>query len=261
MNQDRIVAIVQARMGSSRLPGKVLADVGGQPLLQHVLDRARRIKGIDEVMVATTTRPEDQGLRRAVAGWGVRCLAGNAEDVLDRYAMASRQCDATVIVRITADCPLLDPVVAAQVVALRQRIGAEYASNVHPPTFPDGLDVEAFTVAALKRAWTLARRPSEREHVTSYLWTHPDQFSMANLTHTEDLSALRWTVDERADLELVRAIYARLPTARWAEAGLAEVLAAVRAEPPLGTMNAGIARNAGYARSLKRDAEWEAAHP
>ena len=224
-----VVAIVQARMGSSRLPGKVLLDIAGAPMLWHVVQRARRATTLDRVLVATSTATADD----AVATWcvttGVECFRGSEPDVLDRYYQAATQAGADVVVRLTADCPLLDPAVIDRVVTCFLTGSYDYVSNVAPPTFPDGLDTEVFYLAALQRAWQEAHKPSEREHVTPYLRQHPEFFRLGNVTHSTDLSALRWTVDEPADLAFVRAVYSSEGT----ECGLDDICALLAHQPTL----------------------------
>ncbi|HEU5195173.1 MAG TPA: aminotransferase class III-fold pyridoxal phosphate-dependent enzyme [Methylomirabilota bacterium] len=248
-----IAAIVQARMGSSRLPGKTLIDVAGRPLLGHLVDRARRIPGLDAVVIATTDRPADRAILQFAAAEGLPVYAGSEDDVLDRIHQAAQRFGVSVVVRVTPDCPLLDPAVAGLVLKrfLDAGGGLDYASNTQPPTFPDGQDTEVFSAAALARAWREAKLPSEREHVTPYIWKHPDRFRLANVRHAEDLSALRWTVDEAADLAFVRAVYARLGAGRLF--GMDEVLALLAREPALGEVNGARPRNEGYAQSLHAD--------
>ena len=199
-------------MGSARCPGKVLRRIGAQTMLTHVLARAKRIPGVDVVIVATTTLARDDAIVNLCRGAGVRWCRGSERDVLSRYVLAAEMTDADVIVRITSDCPLLDPDVAGAVLALVTRDGAAYASDVHPPTLFDGCDVEALTRAALD---TAAREATadEREHVTTFLWRHPVRFATANLTLPggEDYSTLKLSVDTLEDLERVRAVYAHLP--------------------------------------------------
>ncbi|TMQ21281.1 MAG: aminotransferase class III-fold pyridoxal phosphate-dependent enzyme [Candidatus Rokuibacteriota bacterium] len=248
-----IAAIVQARLGSTRLPGKTLMDVAGRPLLGHLVERTRRIPGLDAVVLATTGRPADRALADFAGAYGLPVYAGSEEDVLDRFYQAARRFGVSVVVRVTPDCPLLDPAVAGLV--LRRFLDAagelDYASNTQPPTFPDGQDTEVFSAAALARAWREARLPSEREHVTPYIWKHPDRFRLANVRHAEDLSRMRWTVDEAADLEFVRRVFARLGADR--PFGMGEVLDLLRREPALLDINRSLTRNDGYARSVRAD--------
>ena len=248
-----IAAIVQARMGSSRLPGKTLADIAGRPMLARLVERARRIEGVDAVIIATTGRPADDAIVAFAETAGLPVHRGSERDVLDRVHGAAARFGASVIVRVTPDCPLLDPVVASCVLArFREAAGRlDYVSNTQPPTFPDGMDTEVISVAALATAWREARLPSEREHVTPFIWKQPQRFRLANVVHAEDLSHLRWTVDDAADLEFARAIHARLGADRVF--GMNDVLALLRREPALLNPNRSLTRNEGYARSLRAD--------
>lgn len=203
-----VVAIVQARLGSTRLPGKVLLDVAGRPMLARVLERLARARGLDRVVVATTDLARDGPLVDwcRAEGWAVH--RGSEQDVLARYQAAAAAEGAGTVVRVTSDCPLVDPAVVDAVVAALQREGADYASNVQEPrTFPRGLDAEAFTAAALARADREDRDPARREHVTPYLRLHPGLFRVAAVRAPEDHADLRWTVDTPEDLELVRTVY------------------------------------------------------
>jgi glutamate-1-semialdehyde aminotransferase/spore coat polysaccharide biosynthesis protein SpsF (cytidylyltransferase family) len=248
-----IAAIIQARMGSTRLPGKTLVDLGGRPMLAHVVERARLIPGVQGVIIATTDRPADSAILDFAAREGLPAYAGSENDVLDRFYQTARRFDVSVVVRVTPDCPLLDPAVAGRVV--RRFVDAagslDYVSNTQPPTFPDGLDTEVFSFAALERAWHEATLASEREHVMPYIWKHPERFRLANVVAQRDLSKLRWTVDTAADLEFVRAVHARLGDS--GVFGMAEVLELLAREPELALINQASARNEGYARSLRDD--------
>jgi spore coat polysaccharide biosynthesis protein SpsF (cytidylyltransferase family) len=247
------IAILQARMGSTRLPGKVMADLAGKPLLARVIERAQAIPNIQRVVVATTTAERDKPLLALAERYGVLGFAGGEDDVLDRYYRAVRTFGADVIVRLTADCPLLDPGVSARVLARFALGDVDYACNTLPPTFPDGLDTEVFSFAALERAWREAKLTSEREHVTPYIWKNPTQFRLANVTNDVDLSALRWTVDESQDLEFVRAVYSRLYREGKSLFAMKDVLALLEREPKLREVNAGFARNEGYIKSVREN--------
>jgi len=231
----RTVAIIQARTGSTRLPGKVLLPLLSEPLLVHVVRRVERATRLDAVVVATTTMPGDDAIVElgSRAGWLVS--RGSEMDLLERYLEAARAHGAERVVRITSDCPLIDPTVVDEVVAALDAAGADYASNtLEPRTFPRGLDVEAMTMDALERAGRDDRDPASREHATPYLYRHPERFRLAGVRLSEDLSAHRWTVDTPEDYELVRRIYDGLgrDDFDWREA-----LAVVEANPGWSDLN------------------------
>lgn len=246
----KTVAIIQARIGSSRLPGKVLAAVESDSVLGHTVRRARAIAGVDEVVVATTTAPGDDAVIAEAARLGVAVTRGSEHDVLGRYVAAAAAHAADVVVRITSDCPLLDPAVSARVVAaLHARLAAgpraDYASNTIERRDPRGLDTEAFTVDALRRADAAARAPREREHVTLYMYEHPGEFALVSVPGEVDHADQRWTVDTDADLRLVREIYARLGRRRGGAAGapafdMHDVLALIAREPWIAAINADV---------------------
>ncbi len=250
----RVVVIVQARLGSTRLPGKTLADIEGRPMLAHVTERAQAIPGVTETVVATTTNPLDEAIAAFACGAGLPCVRGSEEDVLDRFRLAAIERGAEVIVRVTADCPLLDPEVAGLVLDeyLDGPGELDYVSNVHPPTYPDGLDTEVFSREALEVAWREARIPSDREHVTSYIWRQPERFRLASVSGGEDWSAHRWTVDAEADLAFVRAVFASLGGRRGL-IGMRDVLSLLRDHPEIRNLNVGLRRNEGFQRSLASD--------
>ena len=251
--RPRVVAIIQARMGSTRLPGKTMADISGKPLLLHVIERVKASQTVDQVVVATTTDPEDQAIMEMAARQGLPAYAGSPDDVLDRFYHAGLQASAGVVVRVTADDPFKDPQVLDLVVGhLLGHPGLDYASNAMEPTYPEGLDIEAFWFSALERTWTEARLPSDREHVTTYIWTNPHLFNIASIKHPTDLSHLRWTLDYEEDLRFAREVYDRLYRGEVFLMG--DILSLLEAEPHLARINEGIQRNAGYARSLERDA-------
>lgn len=249
----RVVAIVQARMRSSRLPGKVLMDIADQPMIARVLHRVRAIRGVDAVVLATGAHEANQPLVEAGRVAGVSVFAGDEDDVLDRYYRAAQEHAADVVMRITADCPLLDPEVSGRVLTRYLAGDVDMASNVYPPTFPDGLDTWVFSATALERAWCEARLRSEREHVTPYIAKHADLFRLANVASPVDLSAHRWTVDEPVDLTFVRRVYGALDRGDGMFT-MAEVLDLLAREPELRGLNKGIGRDEGYAKSLREDA-------
>ncbi len=206
----RIVTIIQARMGSTRLPQKVTKDLAGEPVLARTVSRVKRAKTIDEVVIATTTNPQDDALVSLCAQYDWPCYRGSEDDVLDRYYQAAREHQAEVVVRITSDCPLIEPEVIDTVVQafLDGQPELDYASNTLPPrTFPRGLDTEVMSFAALEHAWQQDTNPAWREHVTPYIYRPPDQFNLRAVTNSTDYSDMRWTVDTSEDLEFIRRIY------------------------------------------------------
>lgn len=233
----KVLAIIQARMGSTRLPGKVLADLGGEPLLARVLRRVRRSRLIDEVVVATTENESDDLLVDYCAKEECRVFRGSEDDVLDRFYQAAKSCTPDAVIRITADCPLIDPEVNDLVIQeFTSAVPAiDYACSFLPRrTFPRGLDVEIISFAALERAWLEDENLSWREHVTEYVLNHPEAFTILGITNEVDYSEHRWTVDTPEDLELVRKIYAAFGTDQftWREA-----LAVIEANPSWADMN------------------------
>jgi spore coat polysaccharide biosynthesis protein SpsF len=235
------------------VPGKVLQDIEGRPMLARVVDRARQVPGVSCVLVATTTEARDSAIVAMAPQLGVEVVTGSEVDVLDRYYQAASQFDAEVVVRVTADCPMLDPAVSGRVVARILEGDVDYVTNCQPPTFPDGLDTEAVRFGALLRAWRESALMSEREHVTPFIWKRPELFRTARVLSVPDLSAHRWTVDDQRDLAFVREVYGRLLPLHGPCFGMAEVLALLEREPGLRAINAGIARNEGYVTSLAKE--------
>jgi len=206
----RRVAIAQARMGSTRLPGKVMQRIAGQTVIEHVMRRARAIPGLAEVCLATSDRAADDAVAAEGARLGVPVFRGSVDDVLGRYAGAARLTKADIVLRITCDCPLLDPAVCGEVLMLRDRTGADYATNVLERTWPIGLDCEAFPRAMLDRADGAATAAYDREHVTPWIERHAE--TKSNLPcPAGDLSDRRWTLDYPEDLEFLRALAPHLP--------------------------------------------------
>lgn len=243
----RTVAIIQARMSSSRLPGKVLKDIAGQPMLLRVVERARRASAVDLVMVATTTDPSDDPIENLCREHGIACYRGSMFDVLDRFFGAARQAEADVIVRITADCPLIDPRVIDQVVEAFHSTGADFACNRLPPpwhrTWPIGLDTEVCSFQGLERAWKEAVLPYEREHVMPFFYDQEGRFKVFVVEHEPDYGEMRWTVDTAEDLHLLREIFDRFGGGNaftWED-----VLHLVEREPQLALINAGIRHKIG----------------
>lgn len=234
-----VVAVVQARMGSTRLPGKVLEPIGGRPMIAHVVERVLKIPGIDRTIVAIPDLREDDILAVTATALGVPVVRGPADDVLARYALALDAAGpgTDAVVRITADCPLLSPSISGRVVAALH--DADYASNTLERSYPRGLDTEAIREEVLRLAARHARDPAEREHVTPYIWRHPQRFRLNSVRDGTDRSHLRWTVDVPEDLETVRAIYAELGPDSLDVDAIFELLSR---RPELSTMNATVAQ-------------------
>ena len=229
-----IVAIIQARMTSSRLPGKVLADIAGKPSLQWMIERAGRAQRLDRLIVATTRNTDDDPVADLAARLGVDAFRGDERDVLGRYRGAAARAGAETIVRLTADCPMIDPDLIDQTIARFQQGDCDYASNARIRSFPDGLDVEVFSRAALDRAAETATHAYAREHVTPIInGSGPDRaqppFNCADVVAPADFGHVRWTVDTAEDLARVRRLFALLPDGF----GWLEALSAATREPAL----------------------------
>ena len=206
----KVVAIIQARIGSTRLPGKVLLDLAGKPMLARCVNRTRRAQTLDEVVVATTEQPTDEAIVRLCAERGCPCFRGSEDDVLDRYYRAAVEHQADVVVRITSDCPLIEPDIIDRVVQqfLDLQPEVDYACNTLPRrTFPRGLDTEVMRFDVLEQAWREDNNPAWREHVTPYIQRNPDLFRIHGVVNEVDYSHIRWTVDTSEDLAFVRCIY------------------------------------------------------
>lgn len=238
----RVVAIVQARMGSTRLPGKVLRDLGGKTMLARVVERLLQSTVLDEVVVATTVSDNDGAIADECEMLGVPCFRGAEDDVLDRYYHSAVTYGAQHVVRITGDCPLIDPQLVTRVVSEHRENCLDYACNFIPRTFPRGLDTEVMTMNALSRAWREATEPYERTHVTPYIYQHPELFRLHTVANDEDYSHYRWTVDTTEDLAFVQAVYGRLD--RAADATWREVVTLLKSEPWLVGLNQDIQQKA-----------------
>ena len=208
----KVVAIIQARMGSTRLPGKVMKEILGKPVILWDLDRISLSKLIDEIVVAIPYGKENDVIVDTIKEYNDKIVTtrGSEDDVLDRYYQAAVQTNADVVVRITSDCPLIDPVVIDQVIEQFLDNDCDYCSNSHIRTYPRGLDTEVFSFKTLEEAWNEARKDYEREHVTPYIIENPDKFKLLNVANDIDLSHLRWTLDTKEDFEFISAVYKRI---------------------------------------------------
>ncbi len=238
----KTVAIVQARMGSTRLPNKVMKLIGGAPMIEVLLTRLAKATEVNEIVVATSVDPCNQPLAEHVNSLGYKCYRGSENDVLDRYLQAAKSANADVIVRITGDCPLVDPVLVDEVIKQFKNAGVDYFSNTDPPTFPDGLDIEVFTLKALVQTALESNKSYDHEHVTPYL-RESGKFRRAALTHSEDLSRLRWTVDDPVDYEVISAVFKHFaPDVHFA---WQQVLKLQRTRPDIFIANQTTTRNEG----------------
>ncbi|MDD5031513.1 MAG: glycosyltransferase family protein [Patescibacteria group bacterium] len=253
------LCIIQARYGSNRLPGKVLLPLGGKTVIEQVISRVGQAKKIDhrqggtgKIILATTTKEEDDALEKICPKAGVDCFRGSEDDVLDRYYQAAKKFKAENIIRITGDCPLIDPEIIDKVVDLYEKSGVDYATNVIPPTFPDGLDTEIFSFAALEKAWRETNLASQREHVTIYLWQNPEIFKQIHLKNDINLSKRRWVLDNPEDYEFMKLVYSKLYPAK-PNFNLADLLKFFADNPEIEKINNMIKRNEGLKKSLEED--------
>ncbi|HEU0258045.1 MAG TPA: glycosyltransferase family protein [Burkholderiales bacterium] len=229
--------VVQARMGSSRLPGKVLKDIAGRPMLSYQMERLRRVKRAERIVVATTDQPADDAVERFCQKEKIACVRGSEHDVLARYHLAIERFPADVVVRITADCPLIDPAIVDEAIAAYE---PDYVSNMLETTYPYGMAVEVFSAQALREAHREAKDPAEREHVTPFIYRHPERYRLRSLTMAPNLSHHRWTVDTPEDFELV----SRLLKTLKPHFTLQDVLAVLDKHPDWCAINAHVEQKA-----------------
>lgn len=252
MPSNTVLAIIQARTGSTRLPGKVLLDLAGKSALEHVIERMRHCKLVDDFIVATTISRQDLPIVNLCAELGVRVYCGCEEDPLERYFQAARLFGGEHIIRIKADCPAIDPLVVDQAVQLHLATRADYTTNTMERTYPVGQDVEIVTRQTLLRLWREARLFSEREHITLYIHKHPDKFHTEHLKWDADYSHKRWTMDNPEDYELLKlvfeALYPKNPVF-----SMHDVLQFLALHPELEELNGHIPVDAGVQRSLMHD--------
>ena len=246
-----ILAILQARMSSTRLPGKVLKPLAGAPALQRQVERVARAERIDRLIVATSDRPEDDDIADICEGLGVSCYRGDLDNVLDRFYRAAQTLAPQHVVRLTGDCPLADWRLIDRLIETHLSGGYDYASTVMPRCYPKGLDAEIMTLAALETAWREAADPYQREHVTPLLYQSQNRsrFRLGSVSQAEDLSPLRWTLDRPEDYEMIAAVYQALYP-RDPAFGTADILDYLLAHPEVRTLNADDEALAKYAEIL-----------
>jgi len=254
----KILAILQARVSSTRLPGKVLKPIIGRPMLELQIERILQSKLIDKLVVATSTDPTDDQIEQLCNKIGVPSYKGDLSDVLDRFYQTALIWNPEHIVRLTGDCPLIDPEVVDEVISFYLNGHYDYVSNTLEPTFPDGLDVEIFRFSVLEEAWKEAKLPSQREHVTLFIYQNPERYRLGNYKNPIDLSHHRWTVDEPEDFELVTEIYEGLYPSN-PKFRMNDILNFLQKRPELIELNEKFKRNEGMEKSLKEDRRKEAA--
>lgn len=235
--------IVQARMTSTRLPGKVLKEVLGKPLLEYQIERLRRVRRADEIIIATTTNPADQPIVDLCRHLGITCTRGSEEDVLARYYEAAKLRQADVVVRITSDCPVIDPDLIDRIIGhfLEHSGTVDYVSNMLQLSYPYGMAVEVFSFRVLEEAYNEASLRHEREHVTPFIYVHPERYRLANIQHDVDLSRHRWTVDTAEDFSLIEKILTALYPAK-PDFGTGDILDLLNKHPDWPLINAHVSQ-------------------
>jgi len=248
----KVIAAIQARMASTRLPGKVMKEILGRPVIWHIFSRLKQAKLVNQIIIATSNNPDDKVIAGFAKANAIDCYTGSENDIVDRLYQPMKQFKADAIVRITADCPLADPGIVDKVTGLflDAKGGYDYVSNINPPTFPDGLDTEIFSFTALERVWHETKTPFEREWIAANFFEHPEKFRLGNVTNDSDLSHMRWTVDYQDDFDFVMEIYKRLyrPDKTFL---MEDVLDLLKKYPELSKINQSHARNEGYTEALK----------
>lgn len=243
--------IIQARMGSSRLPNKVLKELCGEPMLKHIVERVKQCRLVDYVIIATTVNQEDNAIDELCEQMRVECYRGSENDVLDRYFQAASQYNPQNVIRVTADCPVIDPCIIDEIIKIHIDGGYDYTSNTLVETYPDGIDTEIFKYKALKEAWEKANLASEREHVTPYI-KFKSNFKRYSVERFPSLADKRWTVDTEQDFAMISNIYNALYKKNKIFL-MEDVLKYLQQHGEIEELNAGIVRNEGYQKSLEND--------
>lgn len=239
-------AIIQARCGSTRFPNKVFADIDGKPLIWHVVNRLRYAKLIDGIVVATTFNANDNLIEEWCKTECIECFRGSEEDVLNRYYCASVAYPSDIVVRITADDPFKEPEVVDNVITKLINENLDLVTNNYPPSYPEGLDCEAFTFKVLEDVEKNAQDAFEREHVTQYVYHNSDKFKIANVASDRQLSSYRWTIDNQEDYEMVKAIYAKRKEGNTGILLMDEILEILEKNPSIPIINSQVKRSAMY---------------
>ena len=249
------IIVIQARRGSTRFPNKVMMPLRGKPLLVRMVERVRAARVDFDVLVATTTHPEDDVVRQLCRAMDVKCLAGHPTDLLDRHYRVALEEKADVVAKIPSDCPLIDPGVIGRVIGyfLAHESEFDYVSNLHPASYPDGNDVEVMSMQALEQAWREAEKPFEREHTTPFIWEWPERFRVGNVvweTGKDYSESHRWTIDYPEDYHFISSVFDRLWTRERPMFTMEDVLALLEREPYLASLNAKFAGETWYRNHL-----------
>ena len=242
----RVNAIIQARCGSTRFPEKVFADIDGKPLLWHVVNRLKYTRKIDEIIVATTKNEKDDVIEKWCENENVCYFRGSENDVLNRYYQAALAFKSDIVVRVTADDPFKEPKVIDEVIEMLIKENLDLVTNNYPPSFPEGLDCEAFTFSTLKKMELEAKDEFEREHVTQYVYRHSDMFRIGNVVSQRQLSEYRWTIDTKEDYEMVKAIYSKRKSDLAGILLMDEILDILKKYPKIADINKNVKRSTMY---------------
>lgn len=251
MNKKKITVIIEARTGSSRLPNKVIAKIEDKPMIFYVINRVKKVKSVEQIVLATTQEKNDQVLLEIAKENGIIGFAGDSVDILNRDYECALKVNADPIIRITGDCPLLDPNIVEEMLQFFLKNNYDYISNRIIPTYPDGLDTEIYTLETLQKTALNAKWSSERELVTTYITKNPKNFKIFNYENKTDLSNLRWAVDQEEDLRFVREVYSKMKPKT--DFSMNEMLKLISKNPSLLEINNGIMRNEGHLKIYKND--------
>jgi len=237
------VAIIQVRMGSTRLPGKVLKKLNGISVLECLCDQLNYSRLLNDKIIATTSNSEDDVIVNFCESKGIKCFRGSVNDVLDRYHKCAKKFSINTIIRITSDCPLMDPQVVDDVIDFYLKNSYDYVNNFYKRTYPNGNDVEIFSLKVLEKVWEKATKPSEREHVTPYIYNNPDEFSLGWIENKENLSEFHWTVDRKEDLIFVQKIFKKISKRPIL---MKDIIDVIKDDPSLLEINKNTNPNEGY---------------
>ena len=252
MTKRKIVAIIQARSGSTRLANKIHKKLHTKSLLEHIIERVTSLKCIDEIVIASTLNTQDRIIKSIAKKNSCKYFFGSQEDVLERFYFAAKENCADIIIRVTSDDPFKDPTIIQKALDLLMEKDLDYVSNTINPTYPEGIDIEIFTFKALQKAYKGAKLDSEKEHVTPYIWKNSKIFKVYNFEYTKNISHLRWTIDYECDFEFAKLVYEKLyPTKKLFL--MQDILNLLQKEPYLSDIAQNVVRNEGYLKSLQTD--------